>query len=160
MAFGNGKWPARMSPKGQGFVFFVTNLLSIIFSYIYIYIFTYTGEIIVRKHQWWVGSLKHIAPTVMINEYRTSKMCSACCQSETKQPSEEEMDQFPEELRMRVQREEKKKNQKRGLLLCCSCNEKMHRDINGASNIRNVLLHRLQEGTRPEYLQKVIACFC
>ena len=41
MAFGNGKWPARMSPKGQGFVFFVTNLLSIIFSYIYIYIYIY-----------------------------------------------------------------------------------------------------------------------
>ena len=85
-----------------------------------------------------------------------------------KKPNEEEKAEFPKKLRKTVKRE---KDGNRGLLICEKCREKIHRDENGAINIGNILIQRLRDGTRPDYLQrpssssssppqKVIVYFC
>ena len=117
-----------------------------------IFFFT-TGEIAVKKHKWFVDSLKHTTVVVMIDEYRTSMMCSTCG-SETRKPTINELIDFPRELRKRVQRD---KDRGRGLLVCQNeeCRSRYHhRDVNGAVNIGTILVQRLHDGTRPKYLQR------
>ena len=96
-----------MYRKGQCCVL-VTNLHTIISHF-----FFTTGEIAVKKHKWFVDSLKHTTVVVMIDEYRTSMMCSTCG-SETRKPTINELIDFPRELRKRVQRD---KDRGRGLLV-------------------------------------------
>ena len=57
-----------------------------------------------KQHKWFVDYLKTITPVVLVNEFRTSKICSTCHASTMKKPNEEEKAEFPKHLRKTVKR--------------------------------------------------------